>query len=179
MPNTKNIQRVEELANRLKTTGGVVFLDYKGLTHRQLEDLRAAVAEQGGYIEITKNTLMRIALSQHEDENVRNIEGDFNGPTATLFVGEDLVTPVKTLADFIKKNELPQIKWGIIENQFANAEQVKALSTLPSKEELVAKLMGQIKAPLYGLAYVLTANVRSLVYALSAIEKKGGGEANG
>ncbi|NTV30787.1 50S ribosomal protein L10 [candidate division WWE3 bacterium] len=179
MPNTKNIQRVENLTDRVNTSTGVVFLDYKGLTHRQLEDLRLAIAEDGGSIEITKNTLMKIALSKHDVEAVRAIDNDLTGPTATLFIGEDIVTPIKKLADFMKKNELPKIKWAIIENQFVDENQVKNISMLPSKEELVARLMGQIKAPLYGLAYVLTANVRNLVYALSAIEKKGGGEANG
>lgn len=182
MPNQKNQEQYQALSTQLQNSTGVVFVDYKGLTHNQLEELRNAINEAGGDLHITKNTLLKIAVTDTENTTKASEEANqhLTGPTATLFLRDEIVAPIKVLAEFIEQYELPVVKGGILEEVYIDESKVTQLSKLPSYEELIAQVMARLNAPATNLALVLKATSRNLVYALQAIkEQKEGGDTNG
>lgn len=178
MPNEKNLNKVEELKEKLAKAKSVVFAEYHGLDANQTSDLRMKINENGGEMTVAKNTLMKIAL---KEENMGSDELDENleGPVATFFAYEDAISPIKALVDFAKELELPKIKAGIFEGKFANLEKIKVLSELPSKEELLARVVGGLKSPISGFVNALGGTRNNLVYVLSAVaDKKSEQESN-
>jgi large subunit ribosomal protein L10 len=166
MPAPLKIEKVTDLKDKLFRSKTVVLTDYRGLTVAQLDDLRKKVEAVGAEFEITKNTLL-----------ARSLEGKdvpaeaLTGPTATLFSYQDEVSPLKALVDFIKINNLPTIKVGFLGQALITSAQVADLAKLPSRDLLVAKLVGMLKGNQYGLVSVLSGNMRKLVYALDAVAK--------
>jgi len=172
MPNNKNLEQVTELTDKLGQSAGVVFVDYKGLANLQLESLRNTIEAKGGSLNISKNTLMKIAINKTNFNAGSSLSDEtLAGPTASIFLSDDPISPIKALVEFIKENELPVIKGGILDKKFMNESDIDNLSKLPSYEELIAKTIGQIQAPLYGLVNVLSGNMRQLVTVLSEIQK--------
>ena len=154
----------------------MVLTDYRGLTTSQIEELRQKTEEAGGTFMITKNTLLRLAAEK------TGLPRDFaegeilRGPTATLFSFSDEIAPIKDLVNSAKEWGLPTIKAGFLGQEFITAEKVKELAKLPGKNELLAKLVGQIQAPISTLTNILQGNLRNLIYLLQAINKSKGGE---
>lgn len=172
MPTKQKVATVEHLSQQMQKAKAVVFTDYRGLSVPQVQQLRTELAKQDASIEVTKNTLMNLAAKKAE----REIDAEIlQGPTATLFAFGDEVAPLKTLVDFAKENELPTIKAGLLGGEALTAAQVSALAALPSRDELVAKAVGSIAAPLSGMVNVLHGNMRGLVYALSAVRDQKAG----
>lgn len=166
MPTKQKIEAVAQLTKNMQEAKAVVFADYRGLTVAQIEDLRAQLAKQDATLTVTKNSLMNIAANQAEKSVAPEV---LEGPTVTLFAYGDEVAPIKTLVDFAKTAELPKVKAGFLGSTTLSATQVAALAALPSRDMLIAKTVGTIKAPLSGLVNVLQGNSRGLVYALAAI----------
>ena len=166
MPSQKKIEKVADLSDKFNRAKSVVLTDYRGLTVAQLDDLRKKVEAAGAEYEITKNTLVSRSLGDKE------VPAEvLEGPTATLFSFADEVAPLKALQDFIKVNNLPNIKVGFLGNELLDATRVSELAKLPSKEVLLGKLVGSLKGSQYGLVNALSANCRKLVYALDAVAK--------
>lgn len=175
MPSRTNIEKVNELLADLTSSQGAVLLNYKGLEHRQLEELRNKLEETGARLKITKNTLLSIAMSrQYSQVSQEDLAASYNEPTATIFLGDNYVDDLKTLTAFIKANELPVIKGAVIDNVYYNEASVVELSKLPSYDQLISMLIGQIQAPLRGLVTVLQSPSRELVNVLNQISIKGG-----
>lgn len=170
MPSAKNQQQVQELVELLKDADGLVLTEYRGLSVAEVTELRRKLAESSqGVYKVAKNTLVRIAL-----ENLGQPQMDeyLAGPTAVAISRGDVVRLAKDLDEFAKKHDRFVIKAGLIDGQVFSGEQVKAIAKLPPREELVAKLLGSLQAPLYGLASVMIGPVRGLAIALSEIAKK-------
>lgn len=178
MPKTRKqkIDAVVKLTDKLSKAKSVVFADYKGMTMKQLSELRKILREQGAEFSVTKNNLLKIALVQTNSELITHNSELFSGPIATLFSFEDELSPLKTLAKAIKDNQIGSVKAGIMEGNFITDQEVLKLASLPSKDELRAKLVGSLGAPLYGIVGVLQANLRNLVYALEQVRVQKGGE---
>jgi large subunit ribosomal protein L10 len=161
---------VAELTEKVQKSKGLVFANYQGLTHQQLEGLKKAVQALDGDFVATKNSLILKALGDKplsdEDKN------HFNKPTATLFMYGDVVEPLKVLAKTIKDFKLPEVKFGLIEDKSVSATDVIKLSSLPAKPVLQAQLLGMMMSPVQGLHRALTWNMQSLVMTLKAIEEK-------
>jgi large subunit ribosomal protein L10 len=171
MPNQKNQELVKKLAEVLKTSNGIILAEYAGVNANALNQLRSDVSEVGGYTEVSKNTLLKIAMQQAQKYNP-DIEMFLNGQNATFIAQEDAFTILKKLYDFAQTNDKLIIKAGIIESAVYSGAQLEELSKLPSKEVLVAKLLGSLKSPLTGIVNVFSGPQKSLVYALSAIATK-------
>lgn len=173
MPNTKNKSEVKALEEKLAGSSAVFFADYAGLTVKAQGQLRAKVREAGGDLRVAKNRLLKIAMKNSGYETDALSE-HMLGPNITLFTGNDPVAPLKALVDFAKASEIekPAIKAGVLGKEVLSMEKVKQLASLPSKAELIAKLLYTIKAPVSGIVNVLAAPTRNLVYALSAIKDK-------
>ena len=120
---------------------------------------------------VAKKTLMNLAFAEAKIENL-SIK-DFEGRVAVVFGYEDEVAPAKIVGEF-KKTHKDNIDFlgGILENKYLNKEEVSALSKLPSKQELYAKIVGSLNAPVSGFVNVLAGNLRGLVTVLKAIEEK-------
>lgn len=156
---------VAKLSEKLGRARAVVFADYKGLTMKQLSDLRNKLHDLNSEFAITKNTLLKKALPQVELE----------GPTATLFAYDDEISPIKILVKVLKDIALGKVKSGFLGNMSLDEAKILQLATLPTKDELRAKTVGILVAPLQGIISVLGGNLRNLVYAVSEIKKMRGG----
>lgn len=162
---------VAEMKEKLQAAQGAVFVQFSGLTVADATKLRRKFREGGVEYKVIKNTLTRIAA----DELGFNALDEFlEGPTAMAYSTEDAVAPAKILKEFMKetKTEAISIKVGIADGQVIDAKAVDALANLPSREELIAKVVGSMQAPISGLVNVLQGNIRNMVYVLDAVRAK-------
>ena len=158
---------VEKLAQQIKEAKSIVFTDYRGLSVVDMTGLKKELKKEETNLKVIKKKLIDIALDKAgiKDVSVKELEGQL----AITISARDEVTPAKILDKFSKSNDNLKILGGILEKEFMTEDQVKALAKLPSKEELIAKVVGSLKAPLSGLVNVLQGNQRNLVYVLKAI----------
>ncbi len=159
-------EEVRKIGERLKNSPSIVFTEYRGLDVHEMQELRKRLRENNVDYKVIKNTLARIAASNLELEELHEF---LNGPTAVASANEDLVAPARVLFNFSKEHEALQLKGGILEGEVIGADRIKSLATLPSQEELVAKLLGNLNGPIAGLVNVLNAPLRGLVGALNAV----------
>ncbi len=164
MPSEKNVTTVNLLKTKLKDAKSIVMADASGLSVNLQRELRQAVKLAGGELIVVKNTLLQLALGVKEL---------LPGPTITLLAYEDEIAPIKALAEFAKVHELPKIKAGFLAKEPLTKDQVEALANLPTKIELLAKTVGSLKSPLYGIVNVLQGNIKKLIYALKAVSEHG------
>lgn len=164
----KKEQIVAEIAEKLGKAKALVFTNYQGLTHKQLEGFKKAIKPLEGEYVVAKNTLVLRSLEKAgiKIENPASLDG----PTGTMFLYGDVVEPLKKLTKIIKELNLPTVKFGILDNQALTTEQVLKLATLPSRDTLIAQFVGGMKAPLYGLHRALNWNIQKLVLTLKTVE---------
>lgn len=175
MPNIEAKKRVvDEIKERLEKIQGAVLTDYRGLNVAEVTELRNKLREAGVEFKVLKNTLTRIAAHQ---VGLEDLDSYLEGPTAIAFGIDDPVAPAKILSEFAKAHKALEIKAGILENKVIDAEGVKALADLPSREVLLAKLLGAMQSPMYGFAGSLQGLLRNLVYVLDAVREKKAAEA--
>lgn len=163
---------VAEVAEKVGKAKLMVFTNYQGMTHRQLEALKKGLRQAEAELAITKNTLLKRSLQSTAVDGSPLTIDDLQGPTATIFAYGDVVTPLRELAKSIKNLKLPGIKFGILEGKMLTAEEVVTLSTLPSREVLLAQFVGGLKSPIYGLHRALNWNLVKLAMIFKAIENK-------
>lgn len=173
----KKVTIVKELSEAFKDNDLILFVDYKGLSVAQFNDLRSLISENGGKIKVVKNKLLNLALQQagfSEDH-----EEFLKGPTAVVYsLDGDAVNILKVLVKFSKENEKPGFKGAYFYGDLINGEQVVEYSKLPSREELLAMLLNRMQSPISGLVFTLSGIMRKFLYALNAIKEKksSGGE---
>lgn len=168
----KKIETVEKLSEKLSRAKALVFTNYQGLTHRQLEGLKKKIKLLDAEISVTKNTLLKRALEKTGILKSVEDEKALDQPTATMFIFSDFVEPLRQLAKTIKELNLPSIKFGILDNKTVSAEQVLKLASLPPKDVLITQLLGNMKSPISNLVFVLNSNIQRLAMTLKAIEAK-------
>lgn len=171
MPKSKQQKQgtVGDLVGGLKTAKGVVFANFQGLTVAQTEELRKNARKEGITMIAAKKTLVKRALDEAGLTGVNT--SDFKGGVAT-FMGGDEVSPAKVVSLFAKKNEIVAIFGGILEGKFIDKAMVKSLSALPGKQELLAKMVGSMNAPIAGFVNVSAGVMRGLVNVLNAYKDK-------
>lgn len=173
MPSLQNQQQLAELKEKIASSKAVIITDYAGLSVADQITLRRALSAAGGQFLVTKNNLIRLALTEIAGEDVPGkTSPEFTGQVATLFCFEDPVTPTKALFKFIKDRELPVIRLGLIDGRIITASAVENLSKLPGRTELLGMLAGQLNAPISSFAQVLRANLQNLVFALDAVKRQ-------
>ncbi|MFC1653897.1 50S ribosomal protein L10 [Patescibacteria group bacterium] len=171
MPSQKNVEQLEKLIEKFEAAKSVVWANYAGLSVADQTNLRAVVSEAGGEFTVAKNNLIRLALQKRlgkdpSEEVIKSLEG----PTAIMFSNDDAVAPLKALVTFAEEHDLPEVKLGYMDDKILSVQEVKDLSKLPSKDQLIAQLVGQLKAPISGFYTVTSGNLRGLVQALKAIK---------
>jgi large subunit ribosomal protein L10 len=164
---TSKEQLVTELAERLASAKATFLADYRGLTVDQVNDLRGKLRATGVEYRVVKNTLLKLAI---KDTSSACIEPMLSGPTAIAIADADPVAPAKVLSDYAKANDKFELKGGSLEGTLLSLADIKALSDLPSREVLLAKMLGSINAPVSNFVGVLAAVPRSLVQVLAAIQ---------
>lgn len=166
---TQKQEVVKDLTDKFKKTKAVVFADYTGMSVARLTELRRKLRTKDNELKVAKKTLIDLAV---KNAGITNLDArKMTGQMAVIMGYGDEVAPAKTIFEFDKKGEQIKILGGILENNFIDAQGVLSLAKLPSKQELLAKAVGSIAAPLTGMVNVLQGNLRGLVQVLSQIKK--------
>ena len=159
---------LEILKNNIDKQKSIIFVDVAGLKANDLYNLRRELKEAGCSIMVAKKTLMSIAF---KESNIEFEKDKFKGELALVFGFSDEVVPAKTTYNFSKGNNNLKILGGILENKLKDLSDIIVLAKIPSRNELLTRVVMSLKAPTSGLVNVLSGNMRDLVYVLSNIKK--------
>ncbi|MGN9166320.1 50S ribosomal protein L10 [Tissierellaceae bacterium HCP3S3_D8] len=165
------VQNVDEIKEKISKAQSVILVDYRGLNVEQLTELRKQYREAGVDYKVYKNTMMRFAF---KDSGFEEFNEYLKGPSAVAFGYDDPVQAAKITSKFAKENEQLEIKAGIVDGKVINLDEIKHLAELPSREVLIAQVLGGINAPIQGFANVLQGTIRSLAIVLNAVAEKQG-----
>lgn len=143
---------VQAISDAVNGAASVVVVDYRGLTVTEDTELRRTLRENNVAYKVYKNTMMNFAFKGTEFEALSDV---LEGPNAIAVSKDDATAPARILAEFAKKAPNLEIKAGVVEGQFYDAEGMKAISSIPSKEELLSRLLGSLQSPITNLARVL------------------------
>jgi len=160
---------IADLTARLKASSTAVLADYRGMTVGQMRDLRTKLRGGGIEMVVVKNTLARRAAKAAGYEP---LGAELVGPIAMLFAVDDVSAPARILNDYIRANRKMVIKGGLLEGQVIKADAVTELADLPSREVLLSRLLGAMKAPLGNLASVLQAPLTKFARTLEAVRSQ-------
>jgi large subunit ribosomal protein L10 len=169
MPNAEKVATVAELTERFQTSSGAVLANYRGLTVAQLAELRRSLGEQTTFA-VVKNTLTKIAAA--EAGVADQLGGLLTGPSAIAFVKGDVVEAAKGLRDFAKANPALEIKGGVIDGKSMTPAEIARLADLESRDVLLAKLAGAMKASMANAAAVMAALPAQMARLAAALEAK-------
>jgi large subunit ribosomal protein L10 len=159
---------VAEIVDSFQESAGAVLTEYRGLTVKQLQDLRRALGENANYA-VVKNTLTQIAAKQ---AGVEGFDDLLSGPTAIAFINGDVVEAAKGLRDFARANPALVIKGGYIDGAVMDAKEIGKLADLESREVLLGKLAGAMLASLSQAVYLLNAPLSQAARLVGALEAK-------
>lgn len=166
-------EMLENTKDKIERARSIVFAGFKGLGVRENNELRQELKDNSSEYYVAKKTLLDLAIKESGIKGIGKEE--FAGNVAAIFGYEDEVAPAKIIDRFMKiKGNEGKIEFlgGVLENKFIGKEQVDDLAKLPAKEELYAKLVGSINAPVSGFVNVLAGNIRALLNVFKAIEEK-------
>ena len=165
MPTQEKADTIDDLAAQLSRAKLAILTDYRGLDVAGLQGLRATLRPLNAEFRIAKNTLTRIAS---EKAGIDGLTQMLVGPLALVLAFDDVVAPSKAISDFARTSRILTIKGGVLENSVVTAKQIEDLATLPSREELLSKLLGLLNSPIQGLVNALSSPSRSIVQVLNA-----------
>lgn len=160
---------VEEIKDKLQRAKSVAFVDYRGITVEEDTAMRKAFREAGAEYKVYKNRLMLLALNEL---GIQGADKYLEGTSAVAFGYDDEVAPAKIISETAKKTKKLTVKFGILNGNFVESKDIEELAKLPSKEVLIAKLLGTLNATASSLVRVLNAPVQGLAIALNAIATK-------
>jgi large subunit ribosomal protein L10 len=163
-------ESVEAITKKFSAAKSIFLTDYSGLTVEAITQLRRDLRKSKVEYLVVKNTLARISA---RNAGYEAIVPHLDGPTAVALGMDDPVAPARVIANFVKGDrDKPKIKACLLEGQLYEGAQAIELAKLPSRNELIAKLLGSMNAPLSGMAQVLSGVLRNFVYALNAVAEK-------
>ncbi|HSE44373.1 MAG TPA: 50S ribosomal protein L10 [Gemmatimonadales bacterium] len=168
MPTQAKADNVAALKERLGTAKTAVLTEYRGLTVRQISDLRKQLKGAAAEYKVVKNRLARLAV---KDSPLDPLAGHLKGPTGLVIAREDPVGVAKALQAFVRSNPTFAIKVGMVEGRLLEPTELRSLADLPTKEALRSQLVGALQGPMSQLAMLLTAPQRELVQVLEARSK--------
>ena len=169
MPSEKNIKQVEELSDDLKRAKGIYFTDYLGLNVEDMTVLRREFFENGVRYKVAKNSLLKLAA---EKNDLKGLNDYLNGSTAIAYSFDDPISPARVLKKFTKDHDLPGVKGIVIDGDVLDGEEFKRISNLPSKEELLSKLVMMLNSPLSKLVWALKSPLTDVTNLLSNLKEK-------
>ena len=169
MNREEKAQAVSELNAGIGQATNAFLIEFKGITVPQVTELRKQVRESGSSYVVVKNTLALIAT---KDSPMKGLSQHFTGQTAVAYNTTDAVALAKALTKFAKDVPTVKFKAALLNGQIVPADQIEGIASLPSKEELVSKLLYVLQAPIRNLAIVLNANIRNVAVVLDQIAKQ-------
>ncbi len=146
--------KVAEIKEKLEKAQGVVLSEYQGLNVEEDTQLRKALREAGIEYRVYKNTLVTLAA---KELGIEGLEQYLQGPVSIALGYDDPTSPARVLNDFAKTHKKLQLKAGVVQGELFGEAQIKEIASIPSRDVLIAKLLGSFKAPLSNLAYLLNA----------------------
>jgi large subunit ribosomal protein L10 len=168
MARSEKAAAIAELADRFRSSGAVVLTEYRGLSVKQLTELRNSLRGQATYA-VVKNTLTQLAA---KEAGVTAFDGQLVGPSAIAFINGDPVEAAKGLRDFAKAHPLLIIKGGVLDGKTVTAEEITKLADLESREVLLAKLAGAMNASLSKAVYLFAAPLSQTARVVDALRAK-------
>jgi large subunit ribosomal protein L10 len=168
MPRPDKIEAVKQIAADLKASDVYYFVDYRGLTYAESSQLRERLLKVDASLKVVKNTLAKIAAAE---AGVQGLDEMLKGPTAVVYCKGDPQRTAKVVQDFIREKKKAAIRGGKLERSVLSGAEVETFATLPSREQLVAQLLGTLVAPLRGLVTVLNGPIRGLVIVVDQVQK--------
>ena len=170
MPRPDKVEQVELLTQKLRGARVAILTDYRGLTVGQLQDLRGRLRAQDVEYRVVKNTLARRAAVEAGHPDFQDM---LKGPVAIAFGGEDVGAPSRLLAEFVRQTRVRvDIVGGLVEGRLMGPEQVRQIADLPSREVLLAQLLGTLQSPIAQLVGTIQAPVQQLVGLLEAYQAR-------
>jgi large subunit ribosomal protein L10 len=169
MPKQNKIDAVAEIIADMKGADIYFFVDYRGLTFAEATELRKRLRKVDADLKVVKNTLGKRAAAA---AGVEGLDELLAGPTAIAYVHGDPAKTAKTIQDFIKEKKKSLIRGGKLQRSVLSATEIEALALLPSREQLIAQVVGAIASPLTGLATVLAGPIRGLVVVLGQVQEQ-------
>ena len=169
MPNAQNVETLAKIKDDIEGASAIWVVDYRGLTVKQAQQLRREIREAGAHLTVYKNTLMKIALGEKELPTMEDI---LSGPSAFVFAESDPAAAAKVIKEFAKDNKNLVIKGGVMDGQQYNAEQVEAIASLPSREQLLAQIAGAISGVARGLAVTINGVPSGLAQCIKQIAEQ-------
>jgi large subunit ribosomal protein L10 len=165
----KKEEIIKDLEQKFSDFKSVVFVNYSGVGVGDLQNIRKELREVGVDLKVAKKTLLDLVLRKHNiPVNTKSLEGQI----AVVFGYKDEVMPAKIIYKFTKKLEKLKILAGILDKEFIGQDKVVSLAQIPSYEELLAKMVGSMQAPISGFVNVMQGNIGGLVQVLNQISKK-------
>ena len=168
MPRPEKIASVEELKGNIQNSSVAIMSQYKGISVAEVTDLRSKLRAENIVFKVYKNTLAKRAL---DDLDLSEVGKFMDGPTVWAF-SEDPVAPAKILKDFSKESEAIKMRGGVLDGKLVTAETLQQLASLPSRDQLLAQVVGTIAMPLRNLVGVLSAVPRNMVNVLDQIRNQ-------
>ena len=165
----EKVAMIAELKETMKNAKGAVLTDYRGINVAQDTKLRRKMREAGVKYSVIKNNMASIAA---KEAGIEGLDAYLKGPLALVSSDKDPVVAAKLISEFIRENRIMEIKGGLVEGSVIDADGVKALANLPSREILLARLLGSMQSPITGFVTVLQGNIRNLVYALDQVRQQ-------
>lgn len=159
-------QQIDDLKAGLQPAQGIFVMNFTGLSVGEVTELRQKVDQAAGRYIVVKNTLAKIAVEGSEKEPLKEF---LSGPSALAITDSDSVQLAKALADFAKGHENLQFRGGVVEGQVLDAKEAKQVASMPTKQELVARLLFLLQSPIRRLAVALNWPVRSLAVSMKQI----------
>ena len=169
MPNKKNIEQVKELSESFSKAKAIYFTEYHGLNVGDITKLRSEFFKADVEFKVAKNTLIKLAA---EENKIAGLEEILKGSTALAIAYDEPVSPAKVIKEFTKENELPSVKGILFDGEFMPGEDFKRLANLPSKEELLAKLVSMLNNPLQKLVSTLNAPLQNVAGVLNNLKEQ-------
>jgi len=166
VPSERKIQIVKNLKEKLAKAKGVVLTDYQGLSVPEVEALRVSLREVSADLQVVKNTLLNLALK--ENAKCKRQKAKTFGPTAVVLSYEDEIKPLKVLYDFAKEHQAFAVKGGVFEGVWLLGEKLQEIASLPSREVLLARVVGMTQSPIVRFVGATKSNQIGLVRVLQA-----------
>ncbi len=173
VPSKDKIEKVKQIKKWFEKTDSLLVLRYRGLSVPEANELRGQVSGLSGELRVLKNTLTHIAIADTDKAGV----GEFlDGPIAVVFTNDDPAPIARALRDFSKGRKEFFLMGGLLEGRILDAGQVESFAMLPPREVLLARMLGQVKAPLAGVVGVCAGPMRKMLGLFSAIAEARGPE---
>ena len=170
---TNKSDLISGLSPKLKSASSIVFVNFAGLSVGLQQKLKLELKAIGSDMTVVKNTLIKLAGKEAGLKEEVLTDEVLSGQTALIMTEGVAIAPIQVLGKFVKENQVPQFKVGIIEGAFQNKEALLKISTLPTKETLYSQVVGSLMSPMYGLVGTLNGNMQKLVYILKEVSTRG------